>query len=253
VTDTLHVFNITTKQWSTRPIPGFFPPGYVGHWGFDVVSLLNNPAVKPGIADQNMCYLSGGNNTGPGGGTTRNLWRYDPATNGGQWVGNFVGNVWFNFHASWYVPWVGDDGAICVAGGVDHNNQINDTTQCYDLKTGSFNGLNADLGSLPEPWWGMADGWQIYQGQYQIWMANGVAQDGTLLPASAYASATSGGFQYGPEVPVGLYRVEGDGWMDRFYMIGGAKGSFNSSRYNQLLVKCPWCSEVFLPLTIRNN
>jgi hypothetical protein len=253
VTDTLHVFNITTKQWSTRPIPGFFPPGYVGHWGFDVVSLLNNPAVEPGIADQNMCYLSGGNNTGPGGGTTRNLWRYDPATNGGQWVGNFVGNVWFNFHASWYVPWVGDDGAICVAGGVDHNNQINDTTQCYDLKTGSFNGLNADLGSLPEPWWGMADGWQIYQGQYQIWMANGVAQDGTLLPASAYASATSGGFQYGPEVPVGLYRVEGDGWMDRFYMIGGAKGSFNSSRYNQLLVKCPWCSEVFLPLTIRNN
>lgn len=252
VTDSLHVYDITADSWYTRPIPGFFPPSYIGHWGFDVVSLLNNPAVKPGIVDRNMCYLSGGNNEKPGGGTTKNLWRYDPETNGGQYVGNFAGGVWFNFHASWYVPWVGDNGAICVAGGVDHNNQINNTTQCYDLKTGTFNGLDADLGPLPEPWWGMADGWQIYQGQYQIWMANGVAQNGTLLPISAYASATSGGIQSGPEVPVGLYRVEGDGWVDSFYMIGGAAGGFNSSRYNQLLVRCPWCSETFVPLVLRD-
>ncbi|MFL7791025.1 MAG: hypothetical protein AB8I69_02710 [Anaerolineae bacterium] len=253
VTDTLHVFNITTHQWSTRPIPAFFPPEYVGHWGFDVVSLLNNPAVKPAIADPNMCYLSGGNNTGPGGGTTRNLWRYDPETNGGQYVGNFAGSVWFNFHASWYVPWVGDAGAICVAGGVDHNHQINDTTQCYNLGAGTFNGLNADLGTLPEAWWGMADGWQMYQGQYQIWMANGVAQDGTLLPFSAYASATSGGFQYGPDVPVGLYRVEGDGWVDSFYMVGGSEGGFSPSRHNLLLARCSWCSESFIPLALRNH
>ncbi|MBN1976979.1 MAG: hypothetical protein JW918_06220 [Anaerolineae bacterium] len=254
VTDTLHVFNITTRQWSTRPIPAFFPPEYIGHWGFDVVSLLDNPAVKPAIADPNMCYLSGGNHTMPGGGTTRNLWRYDPENNDeGECLGQFPGEVWFGFHASWYVPWVGDAGAICVAGGVDENTQSNDTTQCYDLGTGTFNGLNADLGPLPEPWWGMADGWQIYQGQYQIWMAGGVDQDALLLPASAYASATSGGFQYGPDVPVALYRVEGDGWVDSFYMIGGAEGGFLSSRYNQLLVQCPWCREAFLPLALRDH
>ncbi|MBN1218090.1 MAG: hypothetical protein JXM69_04120, partial [Anaerolineae bacterium] len=209
--------------------------------------------VKPAIADSNMCYLSGGNNTGPGGGTTRNLWRYDPETNSGQYVGSFAGNVWFNFHASWYVPWVGDAGAICVAGGVDHNYQINDTTQCYDLGAGSFRTPNADLGTLPEPWWGMADGWQMYQGQYQIWMANGVAQDGSRLPISIYASATSVGFQPGPDVPVALYRGEGDGWVDSFYMVGGSEGGFSPSRYNQLLVRCPWCAGIYLPVILRNH
>jgi hypothetical protein len=54
-------------------------------------------------------------------------------------------------------------------------------------------------------------------------------------------------------VPVGLYRGEGDGWVDSFYMIGGAKGSFNYSRYNLLLVRCPWCSETFIPLALRDH
>jgi hypothetical protein len=145
VTDSLHVYDITADSWYTRPIPSFFPPDYIGHWGYDVVSLLNNPAVKPGIADRNMCYLSGGNSKGSGGGTTRNLWRYDPETNGGEYVGDYPGNVWFDFHASWYVPWVGDDGAICVAGGVDHNQQVNNVSQCYDLGGGSL--------ELPMPTW----------------------------------------------------------------------------------------------------
>jgi len=99
----------------------------------------------------------------------------------------------------------------------------------------------------------MADGWQIYQGQYQIWMANGVAQDGSLLPISVYASATSGGFQPGPDVPVALYRGEGDGWVDSFYMIDGSEGGFGYSFHNQLLVRCPECNEVFIPLELRNH
>jgi hypothetical protein len=258
VTDSLHVFDITAKSWYTRPIPTFFGPGYEGRWGYDVVSLFNNPSVKPGL-DRNACYLSGGS-TQVGGGRTRDLYVYYPDTNSGQYIGppggpSFPAEIWFGFHASWYVPWVGELGSICVGGGIDHNSQVSSarSTQCYDIAADHFNDADDDLGPLPEPWWGMADGWQIYQGQYQIWIANGVAQDGTLLPASAYASATSGGFQYGPDVPVGLYRVEGDGWVDSFYMIGGAKGGFNSSHYNQLLVQCPWCSETFLPLSLRNH
>jgi hypothetical protein len=108
-----------------------------------------------------MCYLSGGSDQ-EGGGRMRNLWRYDPETNGGAYVGDFVDStVVFGFHASWYVPWVGNDGGICVGGGVDHNHQINDTTRCYDIEDDSFNAANDNLGLLPEPWWGMADGWQI--------------------------------------------------------------------------------------------
>jgi len=255
VTDSLHVYDITADDWYTRPIPGFFPstpPIYIGHWGFDVVSLLNNPAVKPGITNKNMCYLSGGNHENPGGGRTRNLWRYDPETNGGEHIGEFSASVWFGFHASWYVPWVGDDGAICVAGGVDHNNQINDTTQCYDLGTSSFHAAGVDLGTLPEPWWGMADGWQITDDGYELWIANGAAQDGTLLPASAYIREGMSNFAYGPEIPDGMYRLEGDAWENQFYTLNGSRGGFWYSEFSLHLGSCPTCHRVYLPLTLRN-
>lgn len=248
VTNTLHVFNITTKAWSTRTIPVGYPA--VGRWGHDVVSLLNNPSVKAGV-EKNVCYLSGGS-TQEGGGRTKDLWTYYPETNTIGPYRAFPADVWFGFHASWYVPWVGEKGAICVGGGVDHNHQINDTTQCYDLATQSFNALNADLGPLPERWWGMADGWQVQDGRYQIWIANGVAQDGTLLPASAYADETTGGFGYGPGLPVGLYRLEGDGYDGQFYTVGGSQGGFWYSKHNLLLVQCPECNDIYLPLVVRN-
>ena len=245
VTDTLHVYNITQDTWTERPIPGFYP--VEGRWGQDVVSMLSIPRVE-----ENVCYLTGGS-TQEGGGRTRDLWLYHPVDNGGQYLGNFPGSVWFGFHASWYVPWVGSAGAICVAGGIDHYSNVTASSQCYDLETKQFNlVVDADLGPLPEPWWGMADGWQMVDGEYQIWLANGVAQDGTLLPASTYASETSGGFQMGPAVPKALYRLEGDSWEGQFYILNGAQGGFNYSNYAQTLVPCPTCYSVYLPLTLRD-
>jgi hypothetical protein len=249
ITDCLHVYDITADGWYTREIPGFFPPGYEGRWGLDIASLLNNPAIQPGIANTNVCYLSGGS-TQEGGGRVRDLWLYEPATNGGRFVGNYQAPVWFGFHASWYVPWIGDDGAICVAGGVDHNHQINNTTQCYDIGADAFRDLNADLGTLPEAWWGMADGWQVTDHGYELWVANGVAQDGTLLPASAYFREGMTSFAYGPSIPEGMYRLEGDGWGDQFFTLNGARGGFWYSDFSLQLAACPRCSRVFLPLTL---
>jgi hypothetical protein len=257
VTGALHIYNITQNSWITQPTPGWYPA--VGRWGLDIVSLLNIPAsVKPGIAHTNVCYLSGGSDR-EGGGRTKDLWVYYPDDpDAGHYIGPFTDTVppydetpVFNFHASWYVPWVGEAGAICVAGGVDHNHQIVNSTQCYDIGEQQFNERDADLGPLPEPWWGMADGWQMYHGRYQIWMANGVAQNGTLLPISVYADETTEGFQSGPEMPIPMYRGEGTGWQDRFYVVNGAQGGFNYSHHNQLLVHCPWCAEVDLPLVLR--
>ena len=244
VTDTLHIYNITADSWYTETVPVWYPPE--GRWAQDIVSLLNTPG-----AGQNVCYLSGGADH-PGGGTTRDLWRYYPASNSGAYLGHFPAEVWFNFHASWFVPWVGSEGAICVGGGVDHKSQVNDTTQCYDLHTGTFLGLNASLGPLPEPWWGMADGWQVQDGRYQIWIANGIDHNGRLLPASAYADNTTGGLVLGPELPVALYRLEGDGWNGLFYTIQGARLMFVYSAHNQLLVQCPRCPRAYLPLTLKH-
>jgi hypothetical protein len=249
VTGSLHIYSITGDTWYTEPVPAFYPAE--GRWGQDVVSLLNVPGVN-----ENACYLSGGSPQ-EGGGRTRDLWVYYPGTHSGQYLGHFPAALWFNFHASWYVPWVGNGGAICVGGGIDHKSNVISATQCYDLERGRlgdpnpFNALNADLGPLPEPWWGMADGWQTFEGRYQIWIANGVAENGTLLPASAYVDATMPGFAYGPEVPVELYRLEGAAWNGQFYVVGGAQGGFNYSAYNSLLVQCPSCNANYVPLVQR--
>jgi hypothetical protein len=243
-TGSLHIYNITDDIWYPAPVPAFYPPE--GRWGQDIVSLLNTPG-----AGENVCYLSGGADQ-EGGGRTRDLWRYYPASNTGAYLGAFPADVWFGFHASWFVPWVGSGGAICVGGGIDHKSQVSDTTQCYDLQAGIFLDPNANLGPLPHPWWGMADGWQFQEGRYQIWMGNGVGQNGSLLAASAFADATTGGFLLGPELPVGLYRLEGDGWNGQFYTEQGAMGGFTYSTHNQLLVHCPACLRSYLPLTLQD-
>jgi len=249
VTGSLQVFNIEHKSWSTQPTPTGEPgnPDYpeVGRWAHDIVSMLQHTG-------ENVCYLSGGS-TQEGGGRTRDLWEYNPAANTVVSHGPFPASVWFGFHASWYVPWIGGpDGAICVAGGVDHNHIIHDSTQCFYRSSGTFGGLNADLGTLPEPWWGMADGWQITDEGYKLWIANGVAQDGTLLPASAYLKAGEKNFQYGPLIPHGLYRLEGDAWDDQFFTLNGSRGGFWYSEYSLHLAPCPVCHQVDLPLVLRD-
>jgi len=250
VTGTLQIFDITTQNWYTEPVPA---PGYpeIGRWGQDIVSMIQHTG-------ENVCYLSGGSPQ-EGGGRTKDLWVYTPTVNSASYIGPFTDTVppytetpVFNFHASWYVPWVGADGAICVAGGVDHNHQIITSTQCYDLNTGQFHERNADLGVLPEPWWGMADGWQITDDGYELWIANGVAQDGTLLPVSAYIREGMSNFAYGPEIPHGMYRLEGDAWNNEFYTLNGARGGFWYSEYSLHLASCPTCHRVYLPLVLRN-
>jgi hypothetical protein len=243
VTGTLQIWDITDESWYTEPVPA---PAYPaeGRWGQDIVSMLQHTG-------QNVCYLSGGS-TEEGGGRTRDLWRYHPATNTAEYVGAYGASIWFGFHASWYVPWIGIDGAICVAGGVDHNHQISNSTQCYDIAANAFRGLNADLGTLPEPWWGMADGWQITPEHHELWIAGGVAQDGTLLPASAYIREGMSNFAYGPAIPEGLYRLEGDGWEGEFYTFNGARGGFSYSPIGLHLASCPTCYPSYLPLTLRS-
>ena len=62
-----------------------------------------------------------------------------------------------------------------------------------------------------------------------------------------YASETSGGFVSGPEIPVGLYRLEGTGFNDRFVTVTGSKGGFWYSKHFMQLNPCPTCFHRYLP------
>jgi hypothetical protein len=248
-TGTLQRFDITDKSWDEISLPADYPGSLPeGRWAQDVVSLYNVTSYLTPGSPQNICYISGGA-TQTGGGDVKNLWQYNPESNITIYLGNYaITNKGFDFHASWFVPWIGSEGSICIGGGVDFEHGVMADTQCYDIAADNFRGPNIDLGQLPEPWWGMADGWQVVDGEYQIWLANGVAQDGTLLPASAYASESSSGFLYGPMVPESLYRLEGDGWNGQFFTVGGASGGFSARNFLYNLSQCPTCYEIFTPL-----
>jgi hypothetical protein len=99
----------------------------------------------------------------------------------------------------------------------------------------------------------MADGWQMTDYGYELWIANGVAQDGILLPASAYFREGMTDFAYGPPIPHGLYRLEGDTWGDQFYTLNGSRGGFWYSEFSLHFGQCPTCHQVFLPLILRDH
>ena len=240
---TLHRYTIPTDSWDAPAIPVPFSDG---RWAQDILSLYS-------INGENICYISGGA-TSPGGGNVNNLFEYHPDTNTIQYLGNFTHHPsGFDFHASWYVPWIGSQGAVCVGGGIDQSSGIAGDTQCYDIAAGKFNAPNSDLGALPEPWWGMADGWRIQNGRYQLWLVNGVDATGNLIDASAYYDQTTGGFVYGPKPAEAAYRLEGDGWQNYFFAEQGSQGGFTPSGHNQVLTPCPECAKLYLPLSLRNT
>lgn len=252
ITGTLQRFDITDKTWELRPLPTDYPGDPPeGRWAQDIVSLYNVTSFLYPGSERNLCYISGGA-TQAGGGNVKNLWQYDPYKNETIYLGNYsVTDKGFDFHASWFVPWVGDQGSICVGGGVDFLGKVMADTQCYDIAADEFRQPNVDLGPLPEPCWGMADGWQFTNEEYQIWLANGIDHDGLFLPASAYASETSGGFHYGPMVPEALYLLEGDGWNGQFFTVGGSSVGFETTNLVHNLTQCPECYRLFTPLLTR--
>jgi hypothetical protein len=241
---TLHRYNIATNTWDTPPVPAGFPGN--GLWAHDTVSLLR-------FAGQNVCYISGGATT-PGGGNTSALYEYHPDTNTVVNLGNFnylAGG--FAFHASWFVPWIGADGAVCVGGGVNSGSTVSNGTQCYDIAAGVFNAANADLGTMPSGLWGMADDVLYEGGDYQLWVSNGADAGFALWPNSAYYSENSGTWVTGPTPPTTVYRVEGtniaaaDGCS--FYVGGGSTGGFTpSTGHNRnFSAECPPTAGVDVP------
>jgi subtilisin family serine protease len=219
---TLHRYNIATNSWDTAPVPAGFPAN--GLWAHDIASVWR-------YTGENVCYISGGATT-PGGGNTSALYAYYPDTNTVENLGtfNYLAQG-FAFHASWYVPWIGASGAICVGGGVNAGSVVSGDTQCYDIAAGVFNAVNADLGPLPAGLWGMADGVLYEDGDYQLWVAQGADAAFALWPNSAFYSQNDGQWYLGPTPPRTGYRVEGtniaaaDGCS--FYVVGGSSGGFS--------------------------
>ncbi len=224
-----HRYHIITNTWDTPALPAALPAN--GIWASDIVVDYR----------ANQCYITGGATT-PGNGDLSTLYRYDPADNTATLVGDFNHiPTGFDFHAGWYVPWIGSAGGICVGGGVGAGSTVYADTQCYDIAANAFNTANADLGPLPEPWWGMADAENVYGGKQQLWLANGVRADSNIINRTAYFDRVAGKFIYGPTPLYNGYRGEGAAVQGAVHLIDGSPAGFSSTTRNQRLLQCPEC------------
>ncbi|HNT74120.1 MAG TPA: hypothetical protein PKH77_03765 [Anaerolineae bacterium] len=222
-------YHIISNTWDTPDLPAPLPAN--GIWASDIV--VDEHA--------NQCYITGGATTLAGGNLTT-LYRYDPAANAATLLGNFThipGG--FNFHAGWYVPWIGTAGGVCVGGGINISDVVYADTQCYDIAAATFNTPNADLGPLPQPWWGMADMEEVHNGEYQLWLANGIGASGDPFQDSAYFGQNVGRFVYGPDLINRSYRVEGASVNGEMYVVDGAPSPFNPTTRNERLRQCSAC------------
>ncbi len=226
-----HRYHIASDTWDTPALPAPLPAN--GIWAPDIVVDYR----------ANRCYITGGA-TMPGGGNLTTLYRYDPAANTATPLGNFTHiPAGFDFHAGWYAPWIGASGGICVGGGVDSASNVYADTQCYDIAAATFNPPNADLGPLPEPWWGMADAEKLHAGDRQLWLANGVAASWQLLQRSAYFSREAGRFLYGPAPAYALYRLEGDTVNGNMHVVDGSVAGLSPGTSHEQLLQCPACDD----------
>lgn len=226
-----HRYHIASDTWDTPPLPAPLPAN--GIWAPDIIVDYR----------ANRCYITGGA-TAPGGGNLTTLYRYDPVANTATLLGNFTHiPAGFDHHAGWYAPWIGASGGICVGGGIDSASNVYADTQCYDIAAATFNPPNADLGPLPQPWWGMADAEKLHAGDRQLWLANGMNVSGTLLQRSAYFNREAGRFLYGPDPAYAVYRAEGDTVDGNLYVVDGSQGGFSPTAWHEQLLQCPACDD----------
>ncbi|MGD8435886.1 MAG: M4 family metallopeptidase, partial [Syntrophobacterales bacterium] len=200
-------YDINSNSWSTVPLSG----GFTARWAADI-------AYDP---DNNLCYISGGA-AAPGAGDLNELWVFNPATNTFTQKASFTTPR--DFHASCYY-----NGKIYIAGGYDSTTGPLSSTQVYNIATNTWSAENAELGALPDLWWGMGDALQ----ESKLWLMGGVDGTGALVSRTGYFDLTSGSWVNAADLVEPVYRTEGDVQRGDPYLLAGSSGGFTPTAFNQ--------------------
>jgi len=214
---TLHRYNIISDTWDSPAMPVELPAS--GIWAPDIVSDRAN----------NVCYISGGATT-PGAGNLNTLYAYYPATNTAAALAPMTSVR--DFHASWLY-----NGMVCVGGG--NNGVAMNSTQCFDITSGTWSAENATLGPLPYAIWGTGDAEQWFNGVQRLWIMGGVDAAGALTAQTSYFDTDLGAWVASRPLLHAVYRVEADVQVGEAYVVGGSTGGFTPTTYNQRLSECP--------------
>ena len=221
-------YNMDTNTW-TSETPGGTPPPQTGIWA---------PAW---VADTStgVCYMTGGATT-PGVGDLATVYVYDTVSN--TWLTElpaFTGAR--DFHAAFLFTRPADaHKLLCLAGGVDSTETVLDSTQCYDFSTSSWNAENADLGALPNGWWGMG----YAQQEGKLWLVEGADANGSLYNQSAYYDIADNEWVLaGPLPDSPVYRTAAVSLDGVIYHVGGSTGLLSPTglSHKRVDIYCPTC------------
>jgi hypothetical protein len=215
-------YNLATNEWinetPSETLPGNAPSSG-GIWA---------PAWVADSAN-NRCYLTGGASV-PGGGDLTSVYVYDAI--GNQWLNplpNFITPR--DFHAAFlYERPIDGHQQLCVAGGVSNPNVSLDSTQCFDLQLGFWGPENENLRNLPIKIWAMGYTQREINGKDQLWIVNGVGNDGMLVGQNMYFDTSSDAWVFtGPLESDTFYRTSAINHQGTIYHIGGSIGGFSHS------------------------
>jgi subtilisin family serine protease len=237
-------------------------PGFAGLWSYDVnsnswhhLSPTGTPPPDDGIwapawvydPEDNLCYLTGGARSSASQGfqELNTVYTYDPATN--AWVSPSLPpfETARRSHAAWIVGSndSGSDKLLCVAGGTGALDL--DSTQCYDLATGAWNGENADLGVLPDAVTSMGyTERHLHGAEEQLWIIGGT-EDGMISSHAIYYDGDRQEWRDGGYLTSGAAHRTSAATLDgEIYRIGGIAGDDLPSAAGDRHVQCPTCADI---------
>jgi hypothetical protein len=230
---------MTSNTW-LQLTPAGAPPPYTGIWA---------PAWAAD-PDTGRCYLTGGA-TAPGGGTLNSVFVYDALIN--QWVTPLPAFTSpRDFHAAFTYTRPADGyKMLCVAGGINIDSVVYNSTQCYEFASGVWHSENLDIGSLPLPLWGMGYTKADTGAGDQLWIINGVA-DYNLHPGTWAFDVNLNQWVYKGALESGtFYRTSAVTLDGRVYHVGGSAGGFSASGLSDKFGGVWEPLRVYLPLILK--
>jgi hypothetical protein len=259
----------------TDPDNAELNPNFSGLWSFDMSSKTIQKETAPGgppysgtfapawayDPEAGLCYLTGGGES-PTNNTRSSVYVFDPKTN--SWPANRPPNFSTSrkLHAAFIFKRPADNHKLlCVAGGLNTylaSETPLASTQCFDLtQGGSWQGENADLGSLPATRWGMGYAPRLNNGtQSQLWLIGGVLPNLQTSASTLYYAVNGGGWRDGGNLISGVaYRTSAvtlNG--EEIIKLGGAFEATQICSADRFKVcsGCQWWTDqTFLPLIMQ--
>lgn len=231
-------YNMATNLW-TFETPAGIPPAQTKIWA---PAWVKDP-------ESGFMYITGGA-TVPGQGNMKTVYVYNPAAN--AWLTplpNFTTER--DFHAAFiFTNPANGHKMLAVVGGYSATGPLS-STQCYDFTTGVWNAENADIPSLPQPWWGMGYAHNTLGAKHHLWLVGGRQDESTTVPGSIYYDVATGIWKDGGIYHANpVFRTSAISYNGEVYKMGGSTGGF---LYTGLASKLFKCAQTRYPLPFSEN